>query len=422
MTDATPRPPAAVADGALEATPRLSAAVVDGAAAARPPADRADGVADAVPVGRQRTASGTGPATPEFRHGMVVGKFYPPHAGHHALIRAAAARCAAVTVVVAPSRRESIPLAARLAWLREVHAGTPWVRFVGRYDDHPVDYADPAVWDLHCAVFRDALGGRPVDAVFSSEAYGAELARRFGAAPVAVDPARRRVPVSGTAVRADPVGHWDQLSAPVRAWFVRRVVVVGAESTGTTTMAAALAAHFGTRWVPEYGRELTARKLARLRERDPAATVFDVSWDRDDFAEVVREQQAAEDAAARSSGPLLICDTDARATAVWEERYLGSSSARVRAAARRPALYLLTDHVGVPFADDGLRDGEHLRAWMTDRFRTELAGCGVPVVELSGPHERRLARAVAACEELLAAGWSLADPLVAPPDQEHLAS
>ncbi|WP_328418782.1 AAA family ATPase [Micromonospora sp. NBC_00389] len=350
----------------------------------------------------------------EFRHGMVVGKFYPPHAGHHALIAAAAARCATVTVVVAPSRRESIPLEVRLDWLREVHADTPWVRFVGRYDDHPVDYADPVVWDAHCAVFREAVGPGAVDAVFSSEAYGAELARRFDAVPVSVDPDRRTVPVSGTAVRADPVGHWRWLSPPVRAWFVRRVVVVGAESTGTTTMAMALAAHYRTGWVPEYGRELTARKLARLREDSPGASVFDVSWDRDDFRTVVREQQAAEDAAARSSGPLLFCDTDARATAVWEERYLGSTSPAVRAAARRPALYLLTDHRGVPFADDGLRDGEHLRGWMTERFRTELAGCGVPVVELVGPHAERLPRAVAACDALLAAGWSLADPLAAP--------
>ncbi|MEV1015023.1 MULTISPECIES: AAA family ATPase [unclassified Micromonospora] len=351
---------------------------------------------------------------PEFGHGMVVGKFYPPHAGHHALIAAAAARCATVTVVVAPSRRESIPLAARLDWLREAHADTPWVRFVGRYDDHPVDYDDPAVWDAHCAVFREAVGPEQVDAVFSSEAYGPELARRFGAVPVSVDPDRRTVPVSGTAVRADPAGHWRWLSPPVRAALVRRVVVVGAESTGTTTMAEALAAHYGTVWVPEYGRELTARKLARLRERSPEATIFDVGWNRDDFREVVREQQAAEDAAARSSGPLLFCDTDARATAVWEERYLGSASPQVRAAARRPARYLLTDHRGVPFADDGLRDGEHLRAWMTDRFRDELAGSGVPVVELTGSHAERLARAVRVCDDLLASGWSFTDPISAP--------
>lgn len=153
---------------------------------------------------------------------------------------------------------------------------------------------------------------------------------------------------------------------PVRAWFTRRVVVVGAESTGTTTLARSLAETLrrrggvwaATRWVPEYGRELTKRKLAALRVVDPGATVFDVTWSPHDFVEVTEAQNAAEDMAAREGAPILVCDTDARATAIWEERYLGSASPRVRAAARMPDLYLLTDHEGVPFADDGLRDGE----------------------------------------------------------------
>lgn len=349
---------------------------------------------------------------------MVVGKFYPPHAGHHHLIDTAAAACARLTVVVAPSSVESIPLDLRLAWLREVHAGTPWVRFVGVVDDHPVDYGDPVAWDAHCAVFRAALGG-PVDAVFSSESYGDELARRFSATHVCVDQARGAVTVSGTEVRADPVAYWRHLAPPVRAWFTRRVVVVGAESTGTTTLARDLArslrgdggAWAETRWVPEFGRELTDRKLTALRHTDPAATVFDVTWSPEDFVEVARTQNRAEDAAARTGGPILVGDTDARATAVWEERYLGSVSAATLAAARRPDLYLLTDHEGVAFEDDGLRDGEHLRAWMTGRFREVLHASGVPVRELTGPPEVRLAAARAACADLLAHGWPLAPPL-----------
>jgi len=280
------------------------------------------------------------------------------------------------------------------------------VRFVGHYDDHPVDYADPKAWDAHCAIFRAAVGDVRVDAVFSSEEYGEELARRFDAVPVEFDRQRAAVPVSGTAIRADPAGHWRALSPPVRAWFVRRAVVVGAESTGTTTIARALATHFGTTWIPEYGRELTERKLAA---RGPGATVFDVEWDRADFVEVARTQEAMADAAARTSGPLLVCDTDARATVVWEERYLGSASDEVRAAARWPDLYLLTDHTGVPFEQDGLRDGEHVRAWMTGRFRVVLAGAPVPVVELTGTHDERLAAAVKACEAIVK--WTLADPL-----------
>ncbi|MFK3985095.1 AAA family ATPase [Micromonospora sp. NPDC050397] len=126
---------------------------------------------------------------------------------------------------------------------------------------------------------------------------------------------------------------------------------------------------------------------------------------------MAQTQNRAEDEAARSGGPILVGDTDARATAVWEERYLGSRSAVTLAAARRPDLYLLTDHEGVPFEDDGLRDGEHLRGWMTGRFREVLRDSGVPVRELSGPPEVRLAAARAACADLLANGWALKPPL-----------
>jgi HTH-type transcriptional regulator, transcriptional repressor of NAD biosynthesis genes len=349
-----------------------------------------------------------------YRTGLVIGKFYPPHAGHHALIEAAAAACDRVTVVVAPASHESVPLDLRLQWLRE--AAPPHVRIVGVYDDHPVDYADPLAWEHHVGVFRAAAGTDRFDAVFSGEAYGEELARRFHAVAVTED--RGRIAVSGTAVRADPVAHWDLLGPGVRSWLTRRVIVVGAESTGTTTTARALARRFRlrggvwarTRWVPEYGRELTEQKLITLRRTRTEATVDEVGWDRDDFRRVAAEQNAREDAAARDSSPILFGDTDALATTIWEERYLGSGSDDVRAQVRRPDLYLLTDDAGVPFVDDGLRDGEAIRTWMTGRFRDELAASGVPHLLLTGPYRERLAAAVAACDDLLAKGWDFAPP------------
>jgi hypothetical protein len=66
----------------------------------------------------------------------------------------------------------------------------------------------------------------------------------------------------------------------------------------------------------------------------------------------------------------------------------------------------------VPFADDGLRDGEHLRAWMAGRFRKVLATSGVAVVELRGGHEERLRTAVGACDALLSGEWAFADPVI----------
>ncbi|MFC9324304.1 AAA family ATPase [Kitasatospora sp. NPDC057015] len=369
-----------------------------------------------------------------FRHGLVIGKFYPPHAGHHFLIRTAADACELVTVVVMAADVESIPLAARVSWVAEAWAGEPHVRVAGVVDNLEVDYRSEAAWDGHVALMRAGLAGAPapgagvpaVDAVFSSEGYGGELARRFGAAAVVLDRGRETFPVSGTKVRADPAAHWVDLEPPVRAWLARRVVVLGAESTGTTTLSRDLAAalrarggpHALTGWVPEYGRELTVAKLAVARAvadpADPPPTVFDLEWDDRDFELVCRRQCADEERAARAGGPVLVCDTDALATTVWQERYLGAVTAPVRAsAAGLPprALYLLTSDEGVPFDDDGLRDGEHLRPWMTGRFREVLAAGRTPWLELRGDRFERLERALAAVDTLLAEGPRLADPL-----------
>ncbi|MFJ4467115.1 AAA family ATPase [Streptomyces sp. NPDC089424] len=352
-----------------------------------------------------------------YEHGLVLGKFYPPHAGHHHLVRTARDRCERLTVLVCASSVETLTLEDRVAWMREIH---PDVHVVGTVDDIHVDLLDPDVWAAHMAIFRAAVPDR-VDAVFTSEPYGEELGRRFAADSVCVDPDRTLFPVSGTAVRKDPVGCWDFLEPPVRAALTRRVVVLGAESTGTTTLAVALADHYRrrggpwsrTRYVPEYGRQYSELKLAALRADRPDANWPDVSFRSGDFPVIARRQARLEEEAARDGSPVLVCDTDAFATTIWHERYMGTTSPGTQAIAARGRqhLWILTDHHGVAFEDDGLRDGEHLRPWMTDRFATALAHSGRRTVVVTGPHEERLATAVAAVDTLLAEGWHLADPL-----------
>ena len=194
--------------------------------------------------------------TGRFGHGLVIGKFYPPHRGHLHLIESAAAGCERLSVLVMAARGETLPLPSRVAWLRSAVAGRmdrtacgP-VTVGGVACDVPVDYGDPHVWTAQVAVMRAALDRDrrpPVDAVHSSEPYGAELAAHFGGAHVAVDPGREAVPVSASQVRADLFGHWDQLVPAARAGLAVRAVVVGAESTGTTTVAGRLAGHYRAR-------------------------------------------------------------------------------------------------------------------------------------------------------------------------------
>jgi NadR type nicotinamide-nucleotide adenylyltransferase len=296
-------------------------------------------------------------------------------------------------------------------------------------DEHPVDFDDAQVWELHVSIMREAVGRattQPVDACFTSEAYGTELARRFGARHICVDGPRALVPVSATAVRRDPVAHWEHLAPCVRAGLALRVVVVGAESTGKSTLAEALAQALRqrggalglTRWVPEYGREATLDKLAQARARaawagTPPPPVEALAWDSPDFLAIGRVQAAREEAAARAGGPILVCDTDAFATGVWHERYLGRRSAEVESVGETAghALYWLTHPEDVPFAQDGLRDGYHIRDWMTNRFAERLDETGRRWEWLRGDREARLNRALASIDRLVGEGWRLADPL-----------
>jgi HTH-type transcriptional repressor of NAD biosynthesis genes len=338
--------------------------------------------------------------TGDFGHGLVIGKFYPPHLGHQHLITAAARACTEVTVLVMAARCETVALADRIAWLRVACADRPGVTVTGVVCDAPVDYHDPAIW--------------------------------LGAKPVTVDPARALVPVSATRIRGDLAGRWDDLIAPARAGLATRVVVVGAESTGTSTIASRLAAHYRSRgggWartqcVPEAGRDYTAAKWRRARDAAiadgrPEPPLESLTWTHADFDAVGAAQTRAEERAAGVGSPLLVCDTDAFATSVWERRYLGPHARGLqrRATSELPAhdVYLLTSHEGVPWEDDGLREGDlAIRAAMTDWFAAALTAAGHSWVLLTGSADERLSLAVRVTESMLAYRATFGPPIDAP--------
>src|ERR1044072_1792559 len=189
--------------------------------------------------------------------------------------------------------------------MREIHTGVRVLLI-----DDTLDEDDPRLWAEN-SIRR--IGHAP-DLVFTSEDYGDEFARHLVCEHVRVDSARAAVDISGTRVRRDPLGCWEFLEPPVRGFYALRVCLVGAESTGKTTLASALAEHFGTVWVPEYGREYSERKLAEEGGYD---------FRTDEFAHIAARQCEMEDEAARRANRILICDTDAFATSVGHRRDTG---------------------------------------------------------------------------------------------------
>jgi NadR type nicotinamide-nucleotide adenylyltransferase len=319
------------------------------------------------------------------KRGLIVGKFYPPHRGHKFLIDSGRAQVDELHVIVCQKPNEQPPGALRAAWLREIHPDVKVLLIDDVYDEQ-----DSRVWAENSIRW---LGFVP-DVVFTSEDYGDRFAHYLGCQHVLIDKARRIVPVSGTKVRNKAMQYWEFLEPPVRGWYAKRICLVGAESTGKTTLAQALAAHYQTVWVPEYGREYSERKLAADGGYD---------WASEEFTHIAQIQCERENDAARKANKILICDTDAFATSIWHRRYLHERSPAVEAIAaahRLPDLYLLTD-VNTPFEQDGTRDGEAIREWMHAMFVEELTAQQRPFQLLTGTRAERLANAMRMLDALL---------------------
>lgn len=171
---------------------------------------------------------------------------------------------------------------------------------------------------------------------------------------------------------------------------VKRIRLLGAESTGKTTLASTLARAYGTVWNPEYGRPYTEIG------RDPAAP-----WTSTEFIHIARIQCWYEDFLAGFAHRVLFCDTDALTTAIFHEAYLGEPAHGFEKLVAREYDLTIVCGLDVPWAHDGIREFEVIRTAMHDRYLAAADATGRPWLLVEGPEERRLADASAAVDRLL---------------------
>lgn len=168
---------------------------------------------------------------------------------------------------------------------------------------------------------------------------------------------------------------------------MQRISLTGPESAGKSSLAAQLAAHYGTAWVPEHAR-------AYLEAHGPAYALPDLEA-------IARGQLAAEDAVAAQATGQLFCDTDLLVVKIWAENAFGTCPAWVLAELAKPR-YALTLLLApdLPWAPDPLREHPDpaQRWYFYELYRAELVRRNWPFAEISGPPRERLTQAVAAVE------------------------
>ena len=313
---------------------------------------------------------------PAFEHALVVGKFAPLHRGHQVLLDHAVAIARRLTVVVwsSPDFAE-MPNAVRAGWVRELYPTATVI--VG--EDGPANSAPDAV--QHDYVRRLLARHRLApDVVCSNEAYGPAFAASLAVEHVSCVGGRTVLGVSGTAVRADVHRHRGALDPRVYRHFVERVVFLGAESTGKTTLTGRMAEELGTVAVAEYGREHYERRGGRLTL--------------DDYVEIAVEHRRREDEAILRADRYLFVDTNAVTTMFFSHYYDRDSRPALRALATecrtRYRHHIVCDD-DVAFEQDGWRDNEVWRARMQGMVLHDLAVREIPYVIVRGDLRSRVA-------------------------------
>ena len=250
-----------------------------------------------------------------YRCGLVVGKFCPLHFGHEYLINKAAQLCDKVVILsYAKPGFQGYETAKRQKWLNQrfpQHTHyvlcDEWLKTLGQQnqiddlkkipDDHASDFEQREF----VAWFLMRIAKIKVDAVFTSEQYGDGFAahlQQVQKTPVShecIDLNRINIHISGTIIRENPYQYRTFLSDEVYSSLIKKVVFIGAESSGKTTLAKHLAETYEAEWAPEYGRQLWEEQHGKLSQTD--------------MLKIAKMQIEIENKKQLSSNRYLFCDT-----------------------------------------------------------------------------------------------------------------
>lgn len=205
-----------------------------------------------------------------MNNGLFFGKFAPLTTGHISAITKAASQVDKLFVVLCWDRKFQdtltddlygrMTLRNRLIWLMDSfkHMNNVHITYV---DESPIEsypFGSEAFTDLVRDAIWNSFAETYVHKVFSSEIdYNDYFSKYWPEAEhVLIDPERKWVDISATRVRSNPYKYWDYLAPSAKQHFVKKVCIIGCESTGKSTMTINLANHFSTQYVEEVGRTI----------------------------------------------------------------------------------------------------------------------------------------------------------------------
>lgn len=238
----------------------------------------------------------------QYKTGMYGGSFNPLHMGHVHCIIQAANMCERLYVVLSiGTNRDEIDYRIRYRWLYQLtkHIGNVSIIIITDTAETKQAYTEEC-WGQDAEKVKSDIGEK-IDVVFCGSDYD-ESSFWNVCYPDSEFYVFERNEISSTQIRQNPYTHWEWIPNIVRPYYNKKVLLIGGESTGKSTLTINLANYFNTNYIEEAGREISERSgtdLLMLSE---------------DFTEILLQHKLNEMKALEKSNKVLFVDTDALVT------------------------------------------------------------------------------------------------------------
>jgi HTH-type transcriptional repressor of NAD biosynthesis genes len=314
----------------------------------------------------------------EHKIGLTLGKFAPFHKGHQLLIETAINEVDELLVLIYDDPIINIPLATRAGWIREIYPEITVIEGVNSPNDSGYT---PEIMKIQEEYVSTILANRNISHFYSSEPYGEHMSKALNAINRQVDVSRNIIPISATEIRKNPFKNRKFIDPKVYMDLITKVVLLGAPSTGKTTLAEKLAIHFDTQWMPEYGREYWENHQINKR-----LTL-------EDLLKIAEGHIERENALVLLSNQFLFSDTNAITTFLFSLDYHGIALEALenlaKVAESRHDIIFVCD-TDIPYDDTWDRSGDVKRKTFQQKIIEDLNARNLKYYMLKGTVDERI--------------------------------
>lgn len=332
----------------------------------------------------------------KYNCGMYGGSFNPLHIGHVRCMIEAANQCKKLIIVISEGvNRSEIDIRIRYRWVYQLtkHIGNVRIFILSDNAKTKEEYNDE-YWNSDAEKVK-AFAGEPIDAVFCGSDYDNQSywARCYPNAKLIII---KRNGISSTEIRKDIYSHWEWIPTVVRPYYVKKVLLIGGESTGKSTLTINLANYYNSNYLEEVGRDLSERS-GTDRMMVP-----------NDFTDILLQHKTREIEAVKISNRILFEDTDCLITLFYISFLDGKQKENNAVLAEAIAhlnsydliLFLEPD---IPFVQDG--DRSEIIATNREKYSNNIKEIyqkhGFQFETVNGNYQQRFEKAVELIDNLL---------------------